>query len=1149
MVGILPIVKNLANKEKFISLVDQKSHTISTSLRSILNIKPESENNKILMNLYLENTNKMKYKYEDLFQQKKENQTKDIFDIIYSDNNNNQNQHHDNENIFNLQIENKDEFTEVKNSILMILKLNGKEKINQLIDFRLMNDDLYVFACIGLIMNDLSFHDFLDVFPEFRTIELESIKSKKSSPSIVLDELINDERVSTAIDFSSIFNSRDTLITKLVQKVEELKQINEKNVTVFLNLWNELSSEIFERLPKKSYINIDSQIDLLRNENTAVNEKHPELPVLEQYPYLNFDNDLLRIFDSKIKEGIDEGEFYVNYFNSTDDSIDNSSYFYHYISINKNYIFNVIDEYANLYLPHFKRYNIIVQKIGSVLFNIINSIVVRSNRGELTAIKIIEKVLYLLKSLKLSLLKILSTTLASQSTNSISISHSKPANASSNSNMIASQSSSAPMRRGSMSSSANDADLISTISFPFEKEVKLIEWLHQFCEMTVYSHYNIEYTFTNFQNKSSTAFPLRFFVVACNMLDFTDLLQKFSILWEVDITELNFERIENCYRLGQFTEAAQMIKNLGQSTASASIQKEQKERLRERLQKAVFFDVGGAVLREKIDKIMNYNSEEDVDIELEVEEDLVIKSNFKRISELMPQSSRSIIDHKRNASFNNYNKMTADSRGIRNSQSIDSISRSKRYSRQKIKAVNVLNYDKVVRFEDIVKISQESDGYLFFSEAPFDELISCFYSPVEKIRINSINGNFSNAFHIFFKELTKSNRIVHVVLIEIFFAALNSNKYDDLFSYLNNVKHIKNIKKDSEKCDFNKLLFSDIPASLRKMKMNVVLCDFLSRLEQYEGIITNMINIIDEDMSWNVFLRHLDILVDTIQKELNKRAPAGNNSDDNIDYDSEKKKNGYVYSNNELMVLLSKAGVLNNFTRLCIDMKIDYPSTSKSRPNTHSNTSIQKQGLFKIKNLSILKIKNNNAEYISLLSAIEDMAVIALYYEKFNLALQIIELSKSKSNQNQSPRNRVQPIENTNSDSFVIDETSFVLFKVCDTLVDKMNITKRPLSTYFEKMFQRLDSNSYAILSLALSKVVFGKAVSPRDVPVFIERNVRGLKLQANILIELGLLNDAWNIAVKTNDSRLIKKLEKQASVYGNVAVKSRCQRFLELNV
>ena len=43
--GILPIIGNLKNKEKFINLVDQKSHIISTSLCSILSIPLESSEN------------------------------------------------------------------------------------------------------------------------------------------------------------------------------------------------------------------------------------------------------------------------------------------------------------------------------------------------------------------------------------------------------------------------------------------------------------------------------------------------------------------------------------------------------------------------------------------------------------------------------------------------------------------------------------------------------------------------------------------------------------------------------------------------------------------------------------------------------------------------------------------------------------------------------------------------------------------------------------------------------------------------------------------------------------------------------------------------------------------------------------------------
>ena len=1159
--GILPIIGNLKNKEKFINLVDQKSHIISTSLCSILSIPLESSenhSNRILNNLYLENTNQMEFKYPDLLKSNKEvKAAKNTFDIIYlngeEDNESSKKIKFNKENIFNIKIDNDriEELNFVRSSIQSILSNNvdsQAEKISQLIDFRLMNDDLLIFRCINVIMDKISFHDFLDIFPEFRTIEFEGIKSARSTPDVVLDELIQDEKVTTAIDFSGTFNAKELLIEKLVEKVEELKKINEKEVTVFVNLWNEVSSEIFERLPKKSYMNINSQIELLRNENTPVNEEHPELPVLEQYPYLNFDNDLLSIFDEKISRTVEESNFCRDFFSQNEEDLhfydedSRSFYFYHFTSLARNDVFKVIDEYANLYLPHFKHLNTIVQKLGNVLFNIVNTIIVRSNLGEIIAIKILEKILYLLRSIKYSLIKILSNSV--------------------NSSGVSPSAGSASLRRGSFTSSS-EVEVVPMLSFPFEREIKLIECLHQFSELTVYNHFNIEYTFSNFQNSDSKSqpFPSEFFILVCDQLDFTDLLQKFASLWEFDITELQITRIENCYELGQFSKATQLLKTLGQtvSTRYGSLSAEQKERLRKRLEKAVFFDVGDAILHKKMEKIKNCNIEEDVCIEIEVEDYLCIKNNYKRINNLMKtvrsSNHKDEFGHNRNFSLNNISNFGGGRDvpySLRNSRSIDSIPSDRELLRKKGK-VNLLSNENVIRFDDIIQISKlkygnSKDDYPFFDETVLNEFTSNFYCPSEKIWINSIAGNFSESFRIFYTDLSRSQRVAQVVLIQIFFSALNSFKYDDLFVYLNNVKYIKKTDNDNF-YNFNKLLFTDVSNSLKKMKMYVVLCDFLERLYQFEGIITIIIDIINDDESWEELLQHLNILVDTIQKELSKRSAETINNEDDLS-NVARKNNDCIYSDIELTLLFSKVGVLNNFTRLCIDHKISYPS--KEGPNIHSND--KNQNLFKIKNLSILKIKNDHASYASLLAAIEEMAVISLYFEKFNLAFQIIDLARScnpkKMSLNQhEQRGSFMSIEDSNSDSFVIDESSFILFKVCDNLVDKLNVTHHPLSQYFEKMYQRLDTNSYAILSLALSKVIFGKAISSRDVPIFIEANVHGMKLQANILIELGLLNDAFRIAIKANDVGLIKKLEKQASVYGNASVRSGCHRFLELKV
>lgn len=1099
-VSSLPLFDKLKEKVKFINLANQFSETLSTCLQ-VQNCQ-SIDSCKILNNYVLAQKTDFVTAHNQNDKKKKS-----IFTI--SKNHGKEMTHikgieidkiplHSNENIFNIKIHDPDELSGLRNQILSILNNQKEDKIDALIDLKLMTDDSLFYGLIGLIMDHLPFQEFLNVFPEFATSEFETIQTEKSTPVFILTELITKEKVSIAINYSVTFKCKDLLITKLAEKVENLRQIDENMVTVFFNVWNQLSADIFKRLPPQLYMNLNSQIELLRNDNTPVDDVHPELPVLKQYPYLNFDNDLLSIFDKKIAKPIDSQFLNDLYENGEHKSFPQNAYkqiyehyydyYLYFVGCIHNPLFEVIEEYVNVYLTFFKKKDIIIDKIGQTLFGIVNSIVINSMITERVALKKLEKILIILKNLKLLL---------------YSKTH-------------------------------------EMVKFPFDREIKLIECIHEFCELYVYSRYNIEYSYCNLLNQNDKPVQIFFFVQICHMFDFPELIEKFANLWEFDISEFKLLRIENCYQLNQFDATISLLKNLAPSKslnqASIRLTLEQKERLRNRFLKAVFFDVGDAVRNDFITKIQNYNVDNDINMDIEIEEISKIRNNYNRINELMKRRRSDLIKKNSSSSTLNPTLISASSNNIKKSQSMVVIQKKKPY-------VALLSNDELIQTSDLIEISHMSysqTGYYVFYSCPFyDEnvfntFVENLYGPIEKISYHSMKGNFAESFHIYFTELPRQKRIVQVVLIEIFLAALNSFRYDELFWYLNLKKFneppisTQKTMNSADSYDFKKLLFNDIPFLLTKMKMKKGLYDFLNRLSQYELMIVKMIDMIDNEVSWEESLDDLNSIIETIQKELTRRTSP--------DFHSK-----IIFTNDELTSLLSKAGVQNTFTRLCMDNKIPFPSN-----NSDATSEIHK--------ISLLMPNNNRQLYMAFLSNIEEMAVIALYYEKFNLALQILELSKAKLQ---------RPINSNSFDSlysskrlmykedksFIVDDMSYLLFKVCNRLVMKFNMNHRPISSYFQIMENRLDQKAYELLAINLSKVISGFAVSSRDVPVFVTANVKGPKLQGTILIELGFLLDAMKIAVKIHDIELIKKIEKQARIAGNQALQSKCEQYLQLGV
>ena len=74
---------------------------------------------------------------------------------------------------------------------------------------------------------------------------------------------------------------------------------------------------------------------------------------------------------------------------------------------------------------------------------------------------------------------------------------------------------------------------------------------------------------------------------------------------------------------------------------------------------------------------------------------------------------------------------------------------------------------------------------------------------------------------------------------------------------------------------------------------------------------------------------------------------------------------------------------------------------------------------------------------------------------------------------------------------------------------------------------------------------ISGRAINTRDIPLFVESDVVGERLQTKILIQLGFLEEAFNIAMKIKDRHLIENIEFQARVSGNRTIQVKCRKFL----
>ncbi|OHT13456.1 hypothetical protein TRFO_16315 [Tritrichomonas foetus] len=947
---------NLKNKDKFIQIVNEKSEITAIALQiQSLAEKLYPKANQILHRL-LNQEKQLK-----LEKSKERHRTMEVeLDEIFKDQN------------------------------------NRKEMVNNLIDFRLMHSDEEIQTIRKKLEENISFNEFLEIFPEFRTSQLEAINSKFATSDFVLDVLIESNNVTSALHFTKVFDVEELLISKLVNKVRHLKAKNDnRSTTLLFTDWRIISSKIFDRLPKE-YQNLNSQIDILKR-GLPINEKHPELPVLCQYPYLNFDEDLLKIFDEKTKcinnlpnlsNSSSLTQISSNSGCSVNASNDIKNEISKYSSSNQktsqecvSAIFSAVEEYSNYYLKYFKNYHLIIEKIGKVLFKVVDSIYVNSVESEVIANKTLEKVNHLFKSTKLSLLNFFKDSF-----------------------------------------------------FPFEFQIPLIECLIEFNEVYFYNRFRIEYSFKGF-NSDKNHFP-RFFINLCYQYDHVDLFRKFADLWNVDISTTYFKRIETAYQLGQYTAVLNLINSFDSSCLnnqsllnskpftsknSASIPIELKESLKNVFEKPIFFNI-----TETVDS-----------------NDPNIKNNYSKFLSLFSNpSSNPKLD--KAASISTKNSLL----------------------------VNNSSYNEIL-----------------------STYIEKFYQPIEKIGILSSLGDFNEAFKIYFHVIPRQQRNAGIVLVEIFFSALNSFNYEKLYTFLNSVKDSKEYQ----------ILFKEIVPSLRRMKLKTTLIDFLNKFEKYEIIIQHLMEILlNEEENWNEIDVDIKILIETIQKELSRRTQKANSS-------KTSKTETYTFTEDELKRILTQSGIQCTFTTLCIEKNICFS-----------------------KKLSLLNNKKCG----------EDMAVLALFHEKFNLALQIIEQTSqfTNNNLNRNKNINVNATDDINRD--VLIQAS--LFKICDRLVDMLNENHMVLSKFFKDMTMKLDHKTYELFAMVLSKVVFGRAVSAKDVPIFIESNVEGRHLQSKILIELGLLNAAFNVATKTSDLKLIKTIEFQARVTGNKSLQTKCIKYLE---
>ena len=868
------------------------------------------------------------------------------------------------------------------------------KKTQQLIDFRLMhwfdfdyndimnNKESKYNRMINKIIQNITFQEFIDIFPEFRDTELEKITTSSGDPVQVLEDLIEKNDVLVALHYSQIFQVKDILIDLICKKIILFQnQNNEEKISIIFKFWNSLKNEIFEKLPVQ-YHDLNAKVNILQS-ICPVNLIHPELPVLSKFPFLNFDNDLIRIFDFKLESKITR-------------KIHSSSKFYD----NYAYKFMIIDEFVNHYLQYFKSCEkIINEKVCRTLFSIVDSITVNSFEDEMMSVRILDKVIQFLKQIKLRLFH-----------------------------------------------------TFKNFVFQYELQISMIKCLFEFVKLSFFTHYNICFSLSKFSKSSLNktldySFPL-FFINLCCLYDFNKLFYAFVQLWNVDVEsfiDTYFEQIKKSYQLEQYSSTTEMIEKLSFFFPKQSlpythnlIPTEIKQQLLITFSTPPFFNVN----------------------ELTNDKIIPITNKYDQI--------KNIIQNKSLPKLNNINDSS-----------------------------NIMKFDNEIN----LKISN-----LFIKE---------IFTPIEKIPIHTIKRNFAEAFDTYFYKLPNNQKTPNVVLIDIFFTALNSFCYDDL------LKFIFKFREDRNFID----LFNDIINILRKMKMKTTLIDFLQHLQYYEKVIKNLVDIIIwEESKWDNILYDLKILIETIQKEISNRVNFQSNK---VNY----------FSHNDLNDILRKCGLQCNFVLLCIEKNIPFS-----------------KDLILFRNSKSKDAMNNNDINSSL-----RMPALALFHYKFNLGFQIAELitnsymnADGNSNMNNdlkliTSNNNVVGSKSTPNLSSIHPpiQLNAVLFKICELLMDMLDDNHISLSSYFIQMNKKLDRETYEIFSTILCKIISGRAINTRDIPLFVESDVVGERLQTKILIQLGFLEEAFNIAMKIKDRHLIENIEFQARVSGNRTIQVKCRKFL----
>jgi hypothetical protein len=147
--------------------------------------------------------------------------------------------------------------------------------------------------------------------------------------------------------------------------------------------------------------------------------------------------------------------------------------------------------------------------------------------------------------------------------------------------------------------------------------------------------------------------------------------------------------------------------------------------------------------------------------------------------------------------------------------------------------------------------------------------------------------------------------------------------------------------------------------------------------------------------------------------------------------------------------------------------------------------------------------------------SVEEMAAIALCHRRGQLGIEIAALKEGS------------------------------MGAVANKVLDK--IAGQPLSDFFKQIQMRMDQAKRTVLCAELMKAVCKRATRSRDIPPFILAVIDGIPLQIHVLTECGFLQEALQVAQKTNSRTGIAQIMRTAQVLGNRTIEQRCRRTLNM--